>query len=138
VTLIGAIRLVHRPKLMTHRGAVNGRTFLRFTKQRLLRWLRPGDVVVMDNLNMHKMVAVREAIESVGATAVYLPTYSPELNPIELLWADMKRNLRTLALNAESELLAAVRRLRPAVPLAKIDGWFRRAFSQAQLNCSRC
>jgi len=134
VTLIGAIRLGQRPKLMTHRGSVNGRTFLRFTKRRLLPWLRAGDVVVMDNLNMHKMVAVRQAIESVGATAVYLPTYSPELNPIELLWADMKRNLRTLALNIESELLAAVRRLRPAVPLAKIAGWFRRAFSQAQLN----
>jgi transposase len=119
---------------MTHRGAVNGRTFLRFAKHRLGPWLRPGDVVVMDNLNIHKMLAVREAIEAVGATAIYLPTYSPELNPIELLWADLKRQLRTLALNLESELLSAVRRLRPAVRLAKIQGWFRRSLAQAQLN----
>jgi transposase len=134
VTLIGAIRLVHRPKLMTHRGAVNGRTFLRFTKQRLLRWLRPGDVVVMDNLNMHKMNAVRKAIFDVGASVIYLPTYSPELNPIEMLWADMKRDLRTLALNVESELAAAIRRLRGRVPVDKIEAWFRHSRAQAQLK----
>ena len=90
ISLIGAIRLGARPKLMTHRGAVNGRTFLRFVKTRLGPWLRPGDIVVMDNLNMHKMNAVRQAIVDVGATVIYLPTYSPELNPIEMLWADMK------------------------------------------------
>lgn len=138
VSLIGAIRLGHKPKLMTHRGSVNGRTFLRFTKYRLVPWLRRGDVVVMDNLNMHKMVAVRAAIIAAGATPIYLPTYSPELNPIELLWADLKRHLRTLALNVEAELLQAVRRLRPGVALSKIAGWFRRALSQAQIKRSRC
>ena len=69
---------------MSHRGTVDGKVFLRFVRRRLLPWLRSGDVVLMDNLNIHKMRAVRDAIEAAGATPVYLPTYSPELNPIEL------------------------------------------------------
>ncbi len=119
---------------MTHRGSVTGQVFLRFVRHRLVPWLRRGDVVVMDNLNMHKMVAVKAAITAAGATPVYLPTYSPELNPIELLWADLKRSLRKLALNAESELLRAVQRLRRRVPLSKLSGWFRHAIAFAQLK----
>jgi transposase len=136
VSLIGAIRLGCRPKLMTHDGAVNGPVFLRFTKQRLLPWLQRGDIVVMDNLNIHRMNTVREAIEKVGARAIFLPTYSPELNPIELLWADMKRNLRRLGLDLAPELASAARRLRAGVPIQKIKAWFRRAWSQAQVNRS--
>jgi transposase len=138
VSLIGAIRVGARPKLMTHRGPVNGRVFLRFTKTRLVPWLRRGDIVVMDNLNIHKMKAVREAIETVGATVLLLPTYSPELNPIELWWADLKRQLRKLGINVEHELARAVRRLRAGTPVAKIAAWFRRAWSQAQVNRSPC
>ncbi len=52
---------------MTNEGAVNGRIFLRFVKRRLAPWLKPGDIVVLDNLNFHKMVAVRRAIEAAGA-----------------------------------------------------------------------
>jgi transposase len=134
ISLIGAIRLGQRPKLMTHRGAVNGRIFLRFVTQRLVPWLRPGDVVVMDNLNFHKMVAVRDAICAAGATPIYLPTYSPELNPIELWWADIKRHLRKLALNVDHELARAVRRLRASLPVSKIAAWFRHSRRQAQFK----
>lgn len=134
ISLIGAIRLGEKPKLMTHRTAVNGRTFLRFVKTRLAQWLSPGDIVVMDNLNFHKMQMVREAILDAGGIPVYLPTYSPELNPIERLWADMKRQLRTLACNAEPELLRAVRRLRASTPVAKIAGWFRHSLAETRVN----
>jgi transposase len=134
LSLIGAIRLGRRPKLMTHHGPVNGRVFLRFVKQRLVPWLRRGDVVVMDNLNMHKMSAVRDAIESIGASAVYLPTYSPELNPIELWWADLKRQLRTLGINVQEQLARAVRRLRASLPIEKIAAWFRFSMAHAQFN----
>lgn len=132
LSIIGAIRLGERPRLMTHHGAVNGRIFLRFVRTRLARMLGPGDVVVMDNLNFHKMVAVREAISATGATPLYLPTYSPELNPIELLWGDLKRQLRKLALDSQTELAKAVRRLRTQVSFEKIAGWFR--FSQKHLQ----
>jgi transposase len=119
---------------MTNRGTVDGRTFLRFVRRYLAPWLRRGDVVVMDNLNSHKMKAVRALIEAAGATPVYLPTYSPELNPIELWWGDMKRQLRALAIDIEDDLRRAARRLRASLPVAKVKSWFRFSLGQAQLN----
>jgi len=138
VSIIGAIRLGAKPRLMTYPKPVTGPIFRRFTRRRLVPWLRPGDVVVMDNLNIHKMAAVRQAIIEAGATPVYLPTYSPELNPIELLWADFKRDLRKLALNDVPALRATVRRLGRRVPAQKITGWFRHALAHSQINRSRC
>jgi transposase len=105
ISLIGAIRLGERPKIMTSKTSVNGAIFLRFVKTRLAPWIYPGDIVVMDNISIRKMRVVSEAIGDAGGLPVYLRTYSPELNPIERLWADMKRRLRTLALNAQDELL---------------------------------
>ncbi len=134
VSIIGAIRRGSRPLIMTNEGAVNGRIFLRFVKRRLAPWLKPGDIVVLDNLNFHKMVAVRRAIEEAGALPIYLPTYSPELNPIELLWSDLKRELRRMGLDTVEMLRWALRRLRAALPLHRIDGWFRRAFAEAQIK----
>jgi len=134
VSLIGAIRLGERPRLMTHRGTVDGEVFLHYVKRYLVPSLRVGDVVIMDNLNFHKMKVVREAIEAAGATPIYLPTYSPELNPIEMWWADMKRILRTLAINDEPELRQVARRLRSALPLKKIEGWFRKALREAHIK----
>ena len=134
LSLIGAVRLGARPKLMTHVGAVNGAVFLRFVTRRLVPWLRRGDVVVMDNLNTHKMTKVRAAIEAAGAAPVYLPTYSPELNPIELWWADLKRHLRKLGADAGPELARAVRRLRASVSLDKIAAWFRHSASHLQFK----
>jgi transposase len=138
ISLIGAIRLGAKPKLMTHRSAVDGATFLQFVKRRLAPWLEPGDLVIMDNLNTHKMLVVREAILDAGGIPVYLPTYSPELNPIERLWADFKRQLRSLAINVEAELLKAVRRLRASTPVDKIAAWFRHSLAEAQIKRSRC
>jgi transposase len=138
ISLIGAIRLGEKPKIMTNKGAVDGRGFLRFVKQRLAPWLYPGDIVIMDNLSIHKMQMVREAIRDAGGIPIYLPTYSPELNPIERLWADMKRQLRTLALNAQDDLLRAVRRLRASTPVTKIAGWFRHSLAETRVNRSRC
>ena len=121
VSLIGAIRLGKKPKLMTHRGTVDGKVFLRFVRQRLVPWLRRGDVV-------------RDAIRAAGATPVYLPTYSPELNPIELWWGDLKRQLRTLAINAEEQLRGSVRRLRSSTRSPKIAAWFRNALRHAHIK----
>lgn len=134
LSLIGAIRLGERPKIMTSETAVGGRTFLRFIRERLASWLNPGDIVIMDNLNVHKMLVVREAIRDAGGFPIYLPTYSPELNPIELLWADIKRRLRALAISSHSQLLGAVRRLRASTPVGKITAWFRHCLSEAQIN----
>lgn len=134
VSLVGAIRLGERPRLMTHRGSVNGAVFIRFVRNYLVPSLRRGDIVIMDNLNIHKMKRVRELVAAAGATVAYLPTYSPELNPIELWWNDLKRELRTRSIDVESELRKAARRERARVALAKIKNWFGHAISEARLN----
>src|SRR5262249_15586354 len=78
-------------------GAIDGRTFLAYVEQQLVRTLRAGDIVVMDNLSAHKVAGVREAVAAVGASVVYLPPYSPDLNPIELVFAKVKSILRSAA-----------------------------------------
>lgn len=78
-------------------GAMNGQAFLAYVQQQLVATLRPGDTVIMDNLPAHKVAGVREAIEAAGAELIYLPPYSPDLNPIELLFAKLKQLLRSAA-----------------------------------------
>ncbi len=134
VSLVGAIRLGERPRLMTHSGTVTGPVFIRFVRRHLVPSLRRGDIVLMDNLNIHKMKRVRELIEAAGATAIHLPTYSPELNPIELWWNDLKRELRGLSIDVEAELRKAARRERSRLALAKIQNWFGHVLSEARLN----
>jgi len=76
-------------------GAINGELFLAYVRQQLVPTLKRDDLVVMDNLSAHKVAGVREAIESVGATLVYLPPYSPDLNPIELVFSKLKWLVRS-------------------------------------------
>ena len=76
-------------------GAINGAIFLAYVRQHLAPTLRPGDIVIMDNLSAHKVAGVRAAIEGVGAHLVYLPPYSPDLNPIEQVFAKLRRLLQT-------------------------------------------
>lgn len=76
-------------------GAINGALFLAYVRQQLVPTLSKGDVVIMDNLAAHKVSGVRDALAAVGARVVYLPPYSPDLNPIELLFAKFKTLLRS-------------------------------------------
>ena len=76
---------------------MNGQIFLAYIEQFLAPTLRPGDIVIMDNLPAHKVTGVREAVEAVGASLRYLPPYSPDLNPIEMVYAKLKALLRKAA-----------------------------------------
>lgn len=93
-TFVGALRAEGFIAPLVLDGAINGETFRAYVRQMLAPALRPGDVVVMDNLSSHKVAGVREAIEAVGATLLYLPPYSPDLNPIEMAFAKLKELLR--------------------------------------------
>jgi transposase len=75
-------------------GPINGRIFLAYVEQFLVPTLRPGDIVIMDNLGSHKGLAVRRAIRAAGAKLLFLPPYSPDLNPIEQVFAKLKTLLR--------------------------------------------
>jgi transposase len=85
-------------------GAVNGDVFEAFVSQVLVPQLRPGDVVVMDNLSSHKRARIRELIEAATATLLFLPPYSPDLNPIEMIFAKIKQLLRSLACRTREAL----------------------------------
>ena len=89
-------------------GAVNGDVFEAFVEQVLVPELRRGDVVVMDNLSSHKRQRVRELIENTGARLAFLPPYSPDLNPIELIFAKWKQLLRSLACRSRDALWEAM------------------------------
>ncbi len=96
-TFTGALRLSGMTAPMVLDGAMNGAAFLAYIEQVLVPTLRPGDIVIMDNLPAHKPVAVREAIEAVGAKLRFLPPYSPDLNPIEMAFSKLKAFLRKAA-----------------------------------------
>ena len=92
-------------------GPINGERFLAYVEQFLVPTLKPGDIVVLDNLGSHKGKAVRKAIRAVGARLLFLPKYSPDLNPIEQLFAKLKTLLRKAAartLDAVSDAIAHI------------------------------
>jgi transposase len=89
-------------------GAINGERFLAYVEQALAPTLRPGDIVIMDNLGAHKVAGVRQAIEARGARVLHLPPYSPDLNPIEQVFAKLKTLLRTAAKRTVDALWHAI------------------------------
>jgi transposase len=89
-------------------GPINGLTFQAYVEQILVPTLRPGDIVIIDNLGSHKGKAARRAIELAGATLLFLPPYSPDLNPIEQVFAKLKAMLRKAATRSVDALWTAV------------------------------
>jgi transposase len=89
-------------------GAINADVFEAFVKQVLVPQLRPGDVVVLDNLSSHKRVSIREIIEVAGATLLFLPPYSPDLNPIEMIFSKLKQLLRSMGCRTRESLWNAM------------------------------
>jgi transposase len=110
-TFLAALRLdgVCAPCLFD--GAINGESFRAWVEQCLAPALRQGDIVVMDNLGSHKVDGIRQAIEAKGAKLLYLPPYSPDLNPIEQLFAKLKAFLRKAKARTFDALLAAIAEL---------------------------
>jgi transposase len=94
ITMIGAIALDGWRGFVTIDAATDGDVFLAFVQQQLVPNLRPGDIVVMDNLNAHKSAAVVAAIRAAQADVLFLPPYSPEYNPIEKAWSKLKEIVR--------------------------------------------
>jgi transposase len=107
-TFIGALRCdgLTAPGLFD--GAINGDAFLAYVEQVLVPTLRKGDVVIMDNLGSHKVKGVREAIEAAGASLMFIPPYSPDLNPIEQAFAKLKALLRAKKLRTVEALWKAI------------------------------
>ena len=104
---------------------MNSAIFLAYVRQCLVPTLNPGDIVVMDNLKPHKAKGVREAIEAAGATVRYLPPYSPDLNPIEMLFAKLKALLRKAAQRSIETLWQCIGKLLDAFPPTECAAYLR-------------
>ena len=105
-------------------GPINGATFLAWVQQCLVPLLRPGDIVVLDNLSSHKVAGVREAIEAAGAVLRYLPPYSPGFNPSEQLFAKLKTLLRKAAARTVDALWRAIGHLLAAFSPTECANYF--------------
>lgn len=126
-TLIAALGLTGIRGSMVVDGAINGDVFEAFIEHVLAPELRPGDVVIMDNLSSHKRERVRKLIESCDATLKFLPPYSPDLNPIEMVFSKIKQSLRSLAARTQETLWGAMQSVLDAVTVSDATNCFRHA-----------
>ena len=123
-TMISSIRCDGSTACMVVDGATNQEVFRAYVKQILLPTLRTGDVVVLDNLSAHKDSQAIARIESVGATVIFLPPYSPDFNPIEKMWSKIKSILRTIKARTRETLIPAIATALGAITAQDAKGWF--------------
>ncbi len=124
-TFVAGLRLSGLTAPMVLDGAMNGAAFKAYTEQLLAPSLEPGNIVIMDNLSSHKVAGVREAITAVDAYLLYLPPYSPDLNPIEQAFAKLKALLRKVSARTVDDLWAAIAEIIELFPPEECANYFR-------------
>ncbi|MBZ9749785.1 IS630 family transposase [Deinococcus sp. HMF7604] len=129
LTLLCALTLAGPTAPLVVEGGVNGHVFVTYVREVLVPVLRPGQLVVLDNLGAHLRPEVRELVEAAGALLVYLPPYSPDLNPIESMFSKLKAALRALAARTRDGVLEALRLALDAVTPSDAQGWFQHVLS---------
>jgi transposase len=122
--MIGALRLDGSTACMTIEGATDAEIFQAYVREVLCPTLRPGDIVIMDNLSPHKNALALSLIAQAGAQILYLPPYSPDLNPIEKLWSKVKAWLRRAEARTEPTLLASIASALASVTRQEAMNWF--------------
>ena len=123
-TMIAALRLDGTTASMTIEGATDQEVFGAYVREVLCPTLRVGDVVILDNLAAHKDDATLALITAAGAQALFLPAYSPDLNPIEKMWSKVKNRLRSAEARTIPELHAAIAAALAEVTAQDAAGWF--------------
>jgi transposase len=126
-TFVGALRQSGMTAPMVLDGAMDATAFLAYVEQVLVPTLKPGEVVVMDNLPAHKPPRVRRAIEAAGAELRYLPPYSPDLNPIEMAFSKLKALLKKAAARTVEELWSAIAAALPSLNAAECGNYLAAA-----------
>ena len=134
LTLLGAIRLTGWVLLSTMFATTNSERFVCWLGSKLLRHLRRGDVLVLDNLSAHKDKRVVPLCAAYGVRVIYLPPYSPDFNPIESGWAHQKQHVRRHAPRDSVALLRIARRARHRITPRHCRNWFAHCGYPAQLN----
>jgi transposase len=123
-TMISSIRLDGSTACMALEGTTDTESFRAYVGQVLLPTLRPGDLVVMDNLSPHKSDPTLELITNAGAQVLFLPAYSPDLNPIEKMWSKVKALLRGAEARTPADLITAIGQALAKVTAQDALGWF--------------
>ena len=123
-SIISSIRLNGEKESLVYEGGLTGELFKGWIKEMLCPTLKKGDMVIMDNLSSHKVSGVEEMINAVGARVNYLPVYSPDLNPIELMWSKVKGFLETTGAETKEQLLESIGVALDQVSTKDIAGWF--------------
>ena len=122
--MISSIRLDGTTACMHLSGAADTAAFVTYIEQVLCPTLKPGDIVVMDNLSVHKSPEVQRLVQAVGAEVRFLPAYSPDLNPIEKMWSKIKNSLRSLEARTPAQLDEAISVAFSKVTAKDAMGWF--------------
>jgi transposase len=125
VTVLSSIRLGGETESIMFDGAVDRKMFEAYIEEILIPTLRPGDIVIMDNLASHKSEKSRKLIKSKYANCLFLPAYSPDFNPIEKMWSKVKQILRGLKARTREELFDAVAKALSMVNENDARGWFK-------------
>jgi transposase len=124
ITMLGALSSQGLEAMMTVEGATDSLVFRAYVQEVLCPTLSAGDIVVMDNLSAHKAAGIEEAIKAQGARLLYLPPYSPDLNPIERCWSKIKTALRAAKARTRETLEAAIKQALSTVRESDARGWF--------------
>lgn len=124
ISMLATLSLSGITAPMTINGAVDGEVFKVYVEEVLCPTLEIGDILVMDNLPAHKVKGIKELIETRGAHLIYLPPYSPDLNPIEKCWSKIKTALRAAKARTREALEAALKAVLLTVTAADAAGWF--------------
>lgn len=122
--MISSIRLDGTTACMALEGTTDTESFRAYVSQVLLPTLRPGDLVIMDNLSPHKSDPTLALIKNAGAQVLFLPAYSPDLNPIEKMWSKIKSLLRTAEARTPADLITAIGQALAKVTSQDALGWF--------------
>lgn len=127
LTFLGALRWDRLAAPCVFDGPINGQCFRAYVEQQLITVLKPGDIVVMDNLGSHKSAAVRQMIKAAGARLWYLPPYSPDLNPIEQAFAKIKHWMRQAQKRTVEDTWRHIGHLVETVEAAECNKYFENA-----------
>ena len=123
-TMMSSIRLDGSTACMALEGTTDTESFRAYVQAVLLPALRPGDIVVMDNLSSHKSDPTLALIQQAGAQVLFLPAYSPDLNPIEMMWSKVKNFLRAAEARTEEQLLRAIGQALAQITRQDALNWF--------------
>jgi len=124
MTMMASIRLDGTTACMALEGATDTESFRAYVQAVLVPALRPGDIVVMDNLSPHKSDPTLALITRVQARVLFLPAYSPDLNPIEMMWSKVKQCLRSAEARTDSDLITAIGQALARVTPQDAINWF--------------